>query len=51
MPDELFSRTYLKMLDITMVVEVAKKSNIVLTNSELQRIVNAVGTKPTRVRW
>ena len=50
MPDELFSRVYLKMLDITLVVEMAKKANKSLTNDQLERIVNIVGTKPTRVR-
>jgi len=48
MPDELFSRVYLKMLDITLVVEMAKKANKSLTNDQLERIVNIVGTKPTR---
>ena len=48
MPDELFSRVYLKMLDITLVVEMVKKANKSLTNDQLERIINIVGTKPTR---
>ena len=50
MPDELFSRAYLNMLDITIAVEMAKKANIALTNGQLETILNIIGTKPTRAR-
>ena len=50
MPDELFSRAYLNMLDIAIAVEMAKKANIALTNGQLETILNIIGTKPTRAR-
>ena len=44
MPDALFSRTYLKMLDITIAVEMTKKHDAVLTNDQLGVIVDMLGT-------